>query len=220
MKTTTTRRRAGRAAAAAALAAVLATGCGAFGGDDSGSDAAPPKEPTPSGTGPYPLPRDATEAAPLPTGATGQPKGGIPSPADVDSSDATAVSKAALTALTTSDTAIDTSRNDAGRRTAEAGWCTTSYAEQLRAAVSRSQPGTDWTTWAEHKAYTRPRLTLTEEAGRPNDTPSTAYRQWTITLTPTGRDGWKGREEVHVAFAELTRATASKPWRLNAVTFQ
>ncbi|MGW1674612.1 hypothetical protein [Streptomyces sp. NPDC002324] len=220
MTTTTTRRRAVRAAAAAALAGVLATGCGAFSGDSGDSDAAPPKEPTPSGTGPHPLPRDATEAAPLPTGATGQPKGGIPYPGDVDGNDASAVSKAALTALTTYDTTLDTSRNDAGRRTAEAGWCTTAYAEQLRAAVSRSQPGTDWTTWAAHKAYTKPRLTLTEEAGRPNDTQTTAYRQWTIALTPTGRDGWKGPEEVHVAFAELTRTTTSNPWRLNAVTFQ
>ncbi|MGW2725098.1 hypothetical protein [Streptomyces sp. NPDC001492] len=219
MNSTATRPRTAQAAAAAVLVAILATGCGAF-SDGTSTDQAPPKAPTPSGPGPYPTPRGASEAAPLPSGSAGQPKGGIPSPADVNGRDATAVSKAALTALTTYDTTIDTSRDDAGRRTAAAGWCTATYAAQLRAAVSRSQPGADWQTWTTHKAFTVPRLTEAEDAGGPDDTDTAAYRRWTITLTPTGRDGWKGSPQTLTAYAELTRSTASAPWRLNTVTFQ
>lgn len=212
-------RRLAAAACAATLAAVL-VGCGAFG--EGSQDPAPPKqtEPAPSGTGPYPDPATPSEAAPLPSGKGGEPKGGIPSPADVDESDATAVSRAALTALTTYDTAIDASRNDAGARVAEAGWCTAVYAAELRSAVSRSAPGATWATWVQHKAYTRPKLTQTKDAGQPADSDTTAYRQWTITLTPTGRDGWTGPPETSYAFVELTRADQSKPWRLNTVTVQ
>ncbi|MFC8668707.1 hypothetical protein [Streptomyces sp. NPDC057199] len=213
-------RRLAAATCAATLAAVLLAGCGAF-GDDS-QDAAPPKqkEPTPTGTGPYPDPATPSEAAPLPSGKAGEPKGGIPSPADVDEKDATAVSRAALTALTTYDTAIDTSRNDAGIRVAEAGWCTAVFEAQLRSAVSRSAPGAVWETWAKHQAYTRPKLEQTKDAGQPADTDTAAYRQWTITVTPTGRDGWKGTPEANFAFVELTRADQSKPWRLNTATVQ
>lgn len=219
MRTTTRRRRLAAASAAAALTAVLAAGCAVF-SDGGSQDAAPPKHPVPSGTGPYPDPVRPSEAAPLPSGKSGEPQGGVPSPGSVDGTNATAVSRAALTVLATYDTAIDASRNDAGRRAADAGWCTATYAGQLREAVSRSLPGADWETWASHRAYTKPRLTETEEAGRPSDTDTTAYRQWTITLTPTGRDGWTGSEEAHVAYAELTRTAASQPWRLNAVTIQ
>ncbi|MFJ8166500.1 hypothetical protein ACIRBY_37050 [Streptomyces sp. NPDC096136] len=153
----------------------------------------------------------------LSPGAQGQPQGGIPSPANVDQSDASAVSRGALTALHTYDTTLDTSRNDAGRRTAAAGWCTEAYASQLNEAASHAVPGAVWAEWAQHKAYTKVTLQQTEDAGRPLDSLTTAYRQWTVTVTPTGRDGWSGPPEVRTVYAELTRATPAQPWRLNSI---
>ncbi|WP_406517560.1 hypothetical protein [Streptomyces sp. NBC_00134] len=210
--TTTSRRRMAVGVAAAATALVL-SGCSAFG--DGGSDDAPPKKPA-SSVAPDP----SGEAEPLPPGKSGEPHGGIPSPADVDQTDATAVSEAALTGMFTYDTAIDTSRNDAGRRIAAAGWCTATYAAELKEAATRSAPGTGWTLWDRHQAYTTATLQQTEEAGKPADTDTDALRQWTITITPTGRDGWKGAAESRTAYVELIRPAAGKPWRLNAVTVQ
>ncbi|MFF7176841.1 hypothetical protein [Streptomyces pseudovenezuelae] len=220
MKPHAKRRRLAAAVSAATAAAVLLAGCGMFNDSSSSGDASPGKAPTPSGTGPYPEPAEPTPAPVLPSGKAGEPHGGIPSPADVDQADATAVSRAALTALSTYDTALDTSLNDAGRRTADAGWCTAGYAAQLREAVHRAVPGAEWQTWTQHRAYATVKLSQTEDAGRPADSDTTAYRQWTITVTPTGRDGWKGTPTTTVAYAELTRTGAGQPWRLNTVTLQ
>lgn len=208
------------AAAAVLAAAVLLTGCSL--GDD---DQAPPPEPTtaspaPSGAGPYEEPADPTPAQTLPKGENGTPRGGIPHPDNVDEHDAGAVSKGALTAMFTYDTTLDEGRNDAGRRVAEAGWTTEKYAQQLRDAAARSAPGADWTTWAEHRAYTTVKLTAADEAGRPADTPTTAYRQWNVTVTPRSRDDWKGQAEAFTVFAELQRANPQAPWELAAISIQ
>lgn len=217
----TATRRAAAAATAATLTAVLLSGCGMFQDDEKpAKPAATPSTPAPTGNGPYPEPSNPQAGSPQPTGEAGEPKGGIPSPGDVDRTDATAVSKAALTALSTYDTAIDRSRNDAGRRVAAAGWCTAPYAAQLKAAANQAAPGGSWSTWTQHKAYTKATLQETAEAGRPQDTATTAYRQWTITVTPHGRDGWIGPAETSAAFVELTRAAAGQPWHLNSVSVQ
>ncbi|MEU5959217.1 hypothetical protein [Streptomyces sp. NPDC047525] len=201
---------------AATAAVILVAGCS--GSSDDGQDAAPPKQPpTATGTGPEPSPGEAEQ---LPAGKKGTPRGSLPAREDIDQKDATAVSKAALTVMHSYDTAIDTSRNDAGRRVADAGWCTGTYAAQLREAASRSNPGAAWSTWAQHKAYTKPAMQRTEESGQPADTDTEAYRQWTITVTPTGRKGWKGTPEISTAYVALTRAAADDPWRLAAVTVQ
>ncbi|MEU1121954.1 MULTISPECIES: hypothetical protein [unclassified Streptomyces] len=198
------------AAVAASLAVgLLASGCGLLSDDGAAEDPAPPR-PRPS------VSSDAPE--PLPPGRTGKPHGGIASPDAVDQKDATAVSRAALTLMSSYDTTLDTSRNDAGRRMAEAGWCTDDYARELRHADSFSGPGAAWSEWAKHRAYTVPKLRAIREAGQPEDTPTEAYRQWIVTLTPTGRDKWKGKPEVSTAFVYLTRTTAGDPWRLAAVT--
>ncbi|GGX36651.1 hypothetical protein [Streptomyces chryseus] len=207
----TARRTAGLALAASA--ALLLVGCTADERSDE-TDPAPPRSVAPTVPDEPPTP---TAAATRPPGKPGQPKGGIPTPGDVDQADATEVSRAALTAMWTYDTAIDNSRNDAGRRVAAAGWCTAAYADQLRDAAARSGPGSDWGQWAKHRAYTTVTLQRTEDAGRPRDTPTTAYRQWTLTLTPHGRDGWKGKPETSTAFVELTRSDG-KAWRLAAVS--
>lgn len=64
------------------------------------------------------------------------------------------------------------------------------------------------------------KLAAADEAGRPTDTATTAYRQWTATVTPTGRDGWKGSPENNTVFVELVRAAPGSPWRINALQIQ
>lgn len=205
---TMTRRHA-TAAVACLVAGILASGCGVF-SDDSPDDPAPPKPASPT----------AASGAPktLPPGRTGTPHGGIQSPRSVDQDDPTAVSRAALTVMFRYDTTMDTSRNDAARRAAEAGWCTPEYAAELRDAAAFSGPGAEWATWAQHRAYAVPKLTAVREAGQPTDTDTDAYRQWVVSITPTGRDKWKGKPEVSTAFVHLTRPATGKPWRLAAVT--
>jgi hypothetical protein len=221
MTTTTPSRPTGRALTAVALlvAAALLSGCGLLHGDDT-KPASSTSAPAPSGTGSYPEPATPTAAESIAPGRSGAPKGGIPSPGDVDQKNATAVSRGALTAMFTYDTTLDTSPHDASVRTAQAGWCTPKFADQLRQATPRAAPGAEWTTWHHHRAYTRVKLTRADEAGRPADTATTAYRQWTVTITPHGRDSWTGTPTDTTAFVELTRPVAAKPWRVSAVSIQ
>lgn len=128
-------------AAAAATAVCLAiAGCSSNG--TASDDAAPatPSAPPATGTGPYPDPPEATEAAPLPSTPVREPHGGIPRPVDVKQTDATAVGEGALTALLTYDTAIDTSRHQATLRMVDAGWATPAYAAQQRAGAPGPGP--------------------------------------------------------------------------------
>lgn len=218
-----TRRPLTTAALGAALAVALCGGCSSGGAGDDERPAPSPTAPAPSGTGPYPTPSSPPPAEALPSHSVRPPHGGVRTPGDTDQKDATAVSRTALTVLMTYDTTVDTSRYQAGVRTAEAGWCTAAYAAQLRAAVPRAAPGAEWDEWARHRAYTRPQLTAADEAGRPADTSTAAYRQWSITLRPTGRDDWKAPPDAAgdlTAFVTLARGSASAPWRLAAVDVQ
>ncbi|MEU1132622.1 hypothetical protein ABZ383_22635 [Streptomyces sp. NPDC005900] len=196
------------AAVACVSAGILVLGCGHA--DETPDDAAPPR-PSPSTTA-------GRAPEPLPAGRTGTPHGGIRSPDSVDQADPTAVSRAALIVMFSYDTALDTSHNDAARRAADAGWCTPEYAAELRAASAYSGPGAEWTRWAQHRAYGVPKLTAVREAGQPRDTATNAYRQWIVSVTPTGRDKWRGRPHVTTAYAHLTRPATGKPWRLATVT--
>lgn len=217
-----TRRHRRAALALPALAAVLALAA-CSGPAPAGDDNAAPKDPpapAASGTGPYPEPTDATEAAPRPTAPISAPHGGVPVPASVDQEDASAVARGALTALYTHDTAVDPGRQQAALRMAAVGWTTPAYAAQQRAAQPRSGGGAAWTEWTSHRAYTTVKATPADEAGRPADTATTAYRQWTITITPRGRDGWTGDPEASTAFVELVRPAAGQPWRLSALQIQ
>ncbi|MEU3084539.1 hypothetical protein ACIGQC_29850 [Streptomyces albidoflavus] len=206
-----------RARRAAVPAVVLALALTACTSSEPSADPVPPSAPAASGTGPWPTP--STPAEPLPSVPVRQPKGGIPTPGDADQ-DPTEVSRGALTALSTYDTAVDTSRHQAALRTADAGWCTPRYADQLREAVPRAAPGAAWTTWTRHRAVVRPTLERADQAGGPPDTERRAYRQWTITLTPHGRDGWTGTPEVQTAYATLTRTGPAAPWRVAALSLQ
>jgi hypothetical protein len=153
--------------------------------------------------------------APSPTiSPTGVPPGGLPDPKKIDQRDATAVSKAAVRVMWTVDAAIDHSQRDAYLRARP--WCTTQYAAALAAEAPAGAVPPPWT---DHRAYAKVRLTpRTPEGLDPGEqTPTTTYRGWAITVTPTGRDGWTGPPVHATAFVVLKRATDKSPWRVSHV---
>ncbi|MGR7000748.1 hypothetical protein ACU686_26305 [Yinghuangia aomiensis] len=197
---------AGVAAAAALLALVVVLawwGWSARGGSDP---AAPVAESSPSASGPGASPSSPVTAAsrsgpppatapaqmpaasPIPRGS-GTPDVPLPRVDLVDTRDATAVSQAAMTVWFTSDTVADTSLQDAVVRAAP--WMTQEFAAAQAftpVAGSRAQ----WTEWTAHRAYTVVSLVASQEVGAPPDGDVEAYRKWRVTVTPTGRDGWRG----------------------------
>ncbi|SEF16491.1 hypothetical protein SAMN05428942_7289 [Streptomyces sp. 2112.2] len=208
-------------AAVTVVAALALSACSVDGAQDDNAHPASPDRPTATGTGPYPDPAEsAADASPLPAGKSGQPHGGIPSPGDVRQTDATEVTRGALTAMWTSDTTLDTTQQDATRRAARAGWLTPTYAAQLTKYQPHAAPGAEWAQWSRHRAYTTVHVQDTPDAGQPGDTDTTAYRQITLTVTPHGRDKWTGQPATYAVFVVLSRADKGRPWRLSATTVQ
>lgn len=214
-----------------ALALGLSLTLAGCGGDDGGSDdarkSADTPAPSPTST---PSPTTSTDkstasptastGAPSPSKTGGTPKGGIPKPDDVDQKDADAVGEGALTAMYTSDTAVDNGPQDAAVRTAKAGWLSEKYAKQLRGHRAQAAPGAQWTEWADHRAYTKVKLTKTEDAAKPDDSGTEAWRQWTVTTAPLGRDGWKPKPTTVAAYVQLVRSAPDAGWRVAGVTVQ
>ncbi|MFD7285451.1 hypothetical protein [Streptomyces sp. NPDC059863] len=221
---TYTRTRATIASAATVLAIGLLTGgCGSGGGGGGGGEEralTAPSPPSATGVGPYPTPsapRADTPALPEPTG-NDAPRGDTTRPQDVDQTDADVVGEGTLTALWTYDTTTDSGPHDAQLRAAEAGWLTPAYADQVRAHRPKSVPGAQWREWAGHRARTTVAVKKTEDAAKPPDTGTEAWRQWTVTATPKGRGGWTGDPVVDSVYVHLTRTTTDKPWRVAEVT--
>ncbi|MFF3062302.1 hypothetical protein [Streptomyces sp. NPDC057909] len=203
--------------------AALVTGCSSGTSEDAAKPAPVSTPAPPTGVGPYPVPSNAAATPspkPRPSRTLRRPHGGIPSPQSVDQRDATAVSKGALTAMLTYDTTTDSSRNEASRRMVAAGWCTAAYGAKLSGPVNPPAPGAGWEKWASHRAYTTVDLTSADQAGRPADTQTTAYRQWAVAITPHGRDEWTGPPETYTAFVELIRSGKGASWRLNSLSLQ
>lgn len=207
---------------------LLAAGCGSGDGGGGGQEdvRTAPSAPPATGTGPYPTPTPTptgtatgtdAPALPGPTG-TAEPRGSDVRPEDVDPADADEVGEGALTALWTFDAAADSGPHDAELRAADAGWLTEAYADRLRAHQPQSVPGAQWQEWAEHGARTTVEPRKTEDAAKPPDSETEAWRQWTVTATPSGREGWKGEPVVAAVYVQLTRTTADKPWRVADVT--
>ncbi|MEU7318814.1 hypothetical protein [Streptomyces sp. NPDC007083] len=227
-------RRAGTAAAVLTLtlAATLA-GCGS---DDEGAAASEGATRQPgAGASPSASPSTSSSATsatdggashpPSPGSSTeaekkkrGTPKGGVPKPGDVDGRDADEVAEGTLTAMWTHDTTVDDGPGDAARRTADAGWLTRSYARQLADHRGGSAPDAQWRRWADHRAYTTVASERTEDAAKPPDTDTVAWRQLTVTTTPHGRDGWTRKPASVVAYVHLVRKSADAVWRVADVT--
>lgn len=145
----------------------------------------------------------------------GLPPGGLVDPATINQRDADAVGQAALTDMYRHDTSIDASPTDALRRSVP--WLSPRYQK----AVTAAQPhggGSSWTSWAAHNAYTQVTATLEHDYGQPADTTTVASRVYAVTVTPTGRDHWRGAPATTTVFLTLTRADARHPWRVDALT--
>ncbi|MBV9026448.1 MAG: hypothetical protein JO362_22245 [Streptomycetaceae bacterium] len=214
MSNTTTRT--GQAAAAAVMILALAA-CGTM--PTNPPDAKAPTKPTvPADSANAPAPTSTTPSLTpptYPTGKAGIPRGPLPNPARVNGQDPDAVVVAALTVMYAMDTAIDTTPHDATVRAAP--YLTPAYADQLKDHQPAMAPGAQWQTWTAHHAYTTATITPAEDPGRPSDTPTTAYRQYTITTTAHGDDGYTDPAgPTGTAFVELTR-TDGGPWRVATV---
>jgi len=167
---------------------------------------------TPSPTVPFGLPKPAS---PVPTGKPGLPPGGLVDPATINQSDADAVGQAALTDMYRHDTSIDASPTDALRRSMP--WLSARYQKTVTAAQPHGG-GSSWTSWATHKAYTQVTVTLEHDYGQPADTTTVASRVYAVTITPTGRDHWRGTPATTAVFLTLTRTDAQHPWRVDTLT--
>lgn len=140
---------------------------------------------------------------PLPTRA-----GPAPQAEDVDEPGRVAV--AVLTAIHTSDTTTDRSARDAYTRALPL--LSGQVAADVRTSANPTGPGADWTRWTAHRAHTVVTVTASSDSGGPPDTPSAAYRQYAVTVTPVGRDHWQDVPVTYVAFTTLAREPAG--WRV------
>jgi hypothetical protein len=150
-------------------------------------------------------PAAAEPSSPAPTATTA-------APSRIDQGDATAVSRAAVQTMWTVDAALDHGQRDAYLRAQP--YLTPDYATRLQNEPEGTLPG----LWRDHHAYAKLHLTAQPpESGAGPDTPTTAHRQWQITVNPTGRDGWKAPPIRAIAFVTLTRASGRAPWKVSTV---
>lgn len=161
------------------------------------------------------LPSTANNAAPsaapttsTPARPTAPPR--FVAPSAIDQRDATAVSRAALTIMWS----VDSIRDRAGQRDAylrASVYFTRDYATRIRRTFAPQRlPG----LWEQHKAFNAVEAKAIDDEDQASDTPTRAGRQWSLTITPTGRDGWSGETFTVLAFTELVRADNRHPWRL------
>lgn len=155
----------------------------------------------------------AAASVPGPT-ATGNGRSTAPLPqaGKVDRRNPDAVAAAALTTLYSYDTAVDRGPADAARRAFQ--WLSPALAESIRTAQPGS-PGATWTLWSAHRAVISAKIAPGHD-DRPADTPTDAYRQYTVELVAHGRDKWQGPPEVTTVFLQLSWGTNG--WSVEALT--
>lgn len=210
-------------ALAAAAAVLLAAGCSsndtAQQPPSSSASSTPTRSPAATGTPGAPtIPATPVTPQQIPTGDPAKtPAGGLPRPSQVNSLNASAVAAAVAAVTYRYDTAIDNSPSDAQRRATP--WMTPAYAAQL-AGGPVSAPGAEWNSWVKHRAYTTSTAVDATEDGAPPDTPTRADRTIAVTVTPLGRDRWRGTPQQHALFITLTRAAAAAPWQVSQLQVQ
>jgi len=123
------------------------------------------------------------------------------------------VAAAGLTAYHRADTALDLGPADTHRRALP--WTTGQLAAGIRGDRPVTGPGAAWTTLAAHHGYTTVTVTRAYDDGAPADIKATVYRQFTVTATPRGRDGWTGPTDTHIDYLTLTRT--GRGWRITAL---
>ncbi len=190
------------------------------------SGCAPTGSPAPAVTVPatVPAPSDPATAAPsaaarpftptqVPTGWAGTPAGGLPPASTLTSTDPDVVAAAGLTAYCRADTALDLGPADTHRRALP--WTTGQLAAGIRGDRPVTGPGAAWTALAAHRGYTTVTVIRAYDDGAPTDTRTAVYRQFTVTTTPHGRDGWTGPPLTHTDYLTLTRTASG--WRVGGL---
>jgi len=191
------------------------------------SGCAPSSSPAPAVTVPATLPAATTTPVtpgptvtasaftptPVPTGRAGVPAGGLPPASTLTSSDPDVVAVAGLTAYYRADTAIDLGPADTHRRALP--WTTGQLAAGIRGDRPVTGPGATWTTLAAHHGYTTVTITRAYDDGAPTDSRTVVYRQFTVTTTPRGRDGWTGPPATQTEFLTLSQTWAR--WRISGL---
>jgi len=191
------------------------------------SGCAPTASPAPAVTVPSSVPATPTAPAtpgptttarpftptPVPTGRVGVPAGGLPPTSTLTSADPDVVAAAGLTAYCRADTALDLGPADTHRRALP--WTTEQLTAGIRGDRPVTGPGAAWTTLAAHHGYTTVTITRAYDDGAPTDTTGVVYRQFTVTTTPHGRDGWTGPPLTHTDYLTLTRTHSG--WRVGVL---
>lgn len=187
-----------------------------------GSDDGPVDQPTADDawsatettTSPSPTATQTGSRQAVPAGVGGTPRGTDLDPADVDTSDADAVTDAVLTLMYAHDTEIDLSPADAARRAAQL--LTPEYA----ATVNQTIPGgggADWINLAEANGYTTVELENVTEYDAPEDTDTDAYRERIVTVTSHTPLTELPDPAQYLTWITLTRPTPDDPWAVASV---
>jgi hypothetical protein len=117
--------------------------------------------------------------------------------------DPSAVGAWAAQTIWTIDTSTDTDTTDAELRAVPV--FTAAYAAGLRALPRPTSPGSEWVSWAAHRATTTAVATLQHDSGAPVDTDTKAYRSYLITITFHTADGVPIAPKTDVQFITLTK---------------
>ena len=200
-----TRTRTTKALVTAGLALAAAAGC-------TGQSAPTPS--TSTSTGAYPTPNPSIPAQPLPTTSPSPYPVALPDAGDVNRQDATAAAQAAVVTMWSTDMATDPSQYQAQLR---AAWLMApAYLASITAHPPVAAPGAWWNACAAHHAYTSVSASADHDTAPP-DTATSAYRQFSIVVTPHGAGGWTGPTQAETVFVVLTRPEAGQPWAVAGV---
>lgn len=120
-------------------------------------------------------------------------------------SNPTAVAVAMLDSTFSYNTNLDKSPQAALERSAV--WYTPSAAKKLAAAGPQGSPGKQWTTWSQHHVITTVTVSAAPDSGAPPETSTSAYRQFAVTVTPHGSNGWTAPPELYACFVTLTNTS-------------
>jgi hypothetical protein len=129
------------------------------------------------------------------------PRGDAPHLDQVDRANPAAVGAAFVKIAWTVDTRIDQGPGAAGLRATPLA--TTKLAASLQSVTTAGADTSEWAAWTAHQAYTVVQLGPANDT-KPDDTPTTAYRAWWVSVAPVG-SGWKGAEHSFVAYVTLTQ---------------
>ncbi|WP_433463973.1 hypothetical protein [Spirillospora sp. CA-128828] len=152
-----------------------------------------------------------------PTKSAAQSPAPPPTPGlgDVDQTDPTAVSKAAVTIMWSYDARTDARTGQRSAYLRASGYLTPTY----RAHVATSMPATPLPAeLLAHHARSRTVLAPAPHDDAEPDTVQAASRTWRVTVTPIGRDGWCGRPVTVHVYVALIRPGPLRPWRISHTT--